>query len=181
MIKIKKNISDFGKQVKKKSGCDLGPCLHCTCCSGGCPFSEMMDFHPNRILRMVQFGLKKEVLESSAIWICVGCYTCEMQCPQNIEMSKIMDAIREIAIEENANIAEPGIYNFHNNVLTSIEKYGRTHKFEIMLKYKTFQKQWFSDLDLGIKMFLKGKLDLIPSRVTKIEEIKKIFDKNLQL
>ncbi len=132
---------------------------------------------PNNVLRLVQLGLKDEALDSSAIWICVGCNTCAIQCPQAIDISALMDTLREISIEEGKEITEPEIRGFHKEVLNSIERYGRTHKLEIMLRYKIKQRNWFGDMDVGLKMIAKRKLDLMPSKITSLENIKKLFRK----
>ena len=65
----------FTSDVIQRSDVNLGLCWHCNCCAGGCPFAEAMDYHPNSVIRLVQLGFKKKALESSAIWICVGCNT----------------------------------------------------------------------------------------------------------
>ena len=73
-------------------------------------------------------------------------------------------------------VAEPDILNFHQEVLNSIERYGRTHKFEIMLRYKLRRRDWFSDMAVGLKMFAKRKLELLPSRSRDMQTIKGLFD-----
>lgn len=165
----------FTEQVSKRSGIKFNKCYHCRCCAGGCPFYEAMDYPPHGIIRLIQLGMKKQALESSTIWICVGCNTCSVQCPMAIDIPAVMDTVSHIAIEENAVIAEPDIYNFHKEVLHSIERYGRTHKLEIMLRYKIQKREWFKDLDVGLKMFSKRKLDLMPSKVKDIKKIKSLF------
>ena len=174
---IKSDDSDFqfASEVKKRSGTDFNMCYHCWCCTGGCPFSHAMDYTPNGIIRLVQFGLKRKALESSTIWLCVGCNTCSTVCPMRIDMSAIMDTMRQMALEEGISVAEPDILNFHKEVLHSIEHYGRTHKLEIMLRYKIRKRDWFSDMDVGLKMLAKRKLDLMPSKVNDIGEIRKFF------
>jgi len=107
---------------------------------------------------MVQLGFKEEVLRSSTIWICVGCNTCSKECPQSIDMPAVMDALREIAIDEGVQVGEPDILNFHREVLNSISRHGRTHKLEIMLRYKLQKRDWFSDMNVGLKMMAKRKL-----------------------
>ena len=87
------------------------------------------------------------------------------------------DALREIAIEQGAAIAEPDILNFHKEVLHSIERYGRTHKLEIMLRYKMRRRDWFSDMAIGLKMFAKRKLELLPSRSRDMQTIKGLFER----
>ena len=162
-------------QLKDQSGVNFSACLHCTCCASGCPFRSAMDYAPNEIIRLAQLGFRKEVLESSTIWICVGCNTCSTQCPQGIEMPKVMDGLRQIAIQEGVTIAKPDILNFHQDVIHTISQYGRTHKLGVMIRYKTRKWDWFSDLIVGFKMFIKGKLDVIPSKVKQIEQVQKIF------
>jgi len=175
LIDISNRDSNFGAEVERRSGVNINQCWHCQSCAGGCPFVSAMDYPPNRVIRLVQLGLKKEALESSGIWICVGCNTCSIQCPNAIDIPAVNDALREIAIEEGVTIAEPGILNFHQEVLNSIERYGRTHKFEIMLRYKMRRRDWFSDVAVGLKMFAKRKLELLPSRSRDMKTIRGLF------
>ncbi len=174
-VEINHTAQAFVDQVEKISHANLSRCWHCLACSGGCPFCEDMDYLPNTIIRMVQFGLKKQALESTAIWLCVGCNTCSMECPNSVDMAAVMDGLRQIAIAEKANIAEPSILSFHNAVIDSIARYGRTHKLEIMMRYKFSSRELFSDIDLGLKMLSKRKLDLLPSKVQDRDSIQKIF------
>jgi len=169
----------FTKEVEKRSGVNLSSCWHCRCCSGGCPFFHAMDMAPNAVIRLVQLGLKDEALRSSAIWICVGCHTCSSECPQAIDMSAIMDTLRQMAIEEGVPVAEPDILNFHNEVLKSIDRYGRTHKLEIMLRYKARKLDLFSDVNVGLRMLAKRKLDLKPSKVNDIEKVHQLFSSDI--
>ncbi|MCP4112118.1 MAG: heterodisulfide reductase [Desulfobacteraceae bacterium] len=166
---------NFAHEVKNRSGIDFNLCYHCQSCAGGCPFVKAMDFHPYAVIRLVQLGMQKEALECSAIWICVGCHTCAVQCPMSIDMSAVMDALRQMALEQGAVVAEDDVLEFHREVLNSIERYGRTHKLEIMMRYKIRKREWFSDMNVGIKMLAKRKLDLTPSRVRNIDEIRKLF------
>jgi heterodisulfide reductase subunit C len=134
-----------------------------------------MDYQPHVVFRLVQLGLRKEALESSTIWICVSCNTCSIQCPAAIDIPAIMDALRHMAVEEGVKIAQPEIVKFHEEVLGSIKKYGRTHKLEIMMRYKVRMRQWFQDMDLGLKMLSRRKLDLKPSKINRPEEVSRLF------
>lgn len=162
-------------EIGRRSGVNTGMCWHCKCCSGGCPFSDAMDYHPNQVIRMVQLGMKKEVLSCSAIWLCVGCHTCSMECPTAIDMASVMDALRQMAIDEGYAVAEPDILNFHKEVIHSIYRYGRTHKLEIMLRYKLTTRRWLSDMDVGLRMLSRRKLDLRPSKVHHIAAVRRMF------
>ena len=174
---IRRRNRNFVEQVKRRSGVDINLCWHCQACAGGCPFVSAMDYPPNRVIRLVQLGLEKEALESSGIWICVGCNTCSVQCPHAIDIPAVNDCLRQMAIAAGVAIAEPNILQFHQEVLKSIERYGRTHKFEIMLRYKLRRRDWFTDAAVGLKMFAKRKLELRPSRSKDMQTIKGLFVK----
>jgi heterodisulfide reductase subunit C len=137
-----------------------------------------MTYRPNGIIRLLQLGFVREALESSDIWFCIGCNTCSAVCPQAIDIASMMDVLREMAIQSDLNVAEPDILNFHREVFNSIEKYGRTHKLEIMMRYKIRIRDIFSDVDLGLKMLAKRKLDLRPSKVNDRREMNAIFANN---
>jgi heterodisulfide reductase subunit C len=146
-------------------------------CSSGCQFQHIMDVKPHAIIRMAQMGFKEDALAASGPWLCVGCNTCSTNCPNAIDIPAVMDAIRQIAIREKRRIPEPNILNFHSAVLNSIKRYGRTHKLEIMMRYKLVQRDLFSDMDIGLRMLAKRKLDLRASKVNGLSEVKKLFNK----
>lgn len=175
-IVITPDLAAFSDEVRSYGGENLNRCLHCRTCAGGCPFSEDMDFPPHGVFRLVQLNMRQTALECRTIWICVGCHTCSVQCPEAIDIAASMDALRQIALAKNMKIAEPRVLDFHREVLNSIRQYGRTHKLEIMLRYKARTGEWFSDMDIGLKMLAKRKLDILPSKVNAIGEIRRMFE-----
>jgi heterodisulfide reductase subunit C len=175
LIDLKSCDRSLRDEVNERSGENVGLCWHCRTCAGGCPYVKAMDYHPHAVFRLVQLGLRREALESSTIWICVSCNTCSIQCPVAIDIPAIMDALRHMAVEEGVKIAQPEILKFHEEVLDSIKRYGRTHKLEIMMRYKVRMRQWFQDMDLGLKMLSRRKLDLTPSRIHRPEEVSRLF------
>jgi len=167
---------DLIQTILAQSGTDFRRCFHCQSCGGGCPVSDAMTYRPNGIIRLIQLGLVRDALHSSDIWLCIGCNTCSMACPQAIDIAALMDVMRHMALEEGVTIAEPDILAFHKEVVNSIHKYGRTHKLEIMLRYKLRQLDMFSDFDVGLKMLAKRKLDLRPSKIADRKVMNRIFE-----
>jgi heterodisulfide reductase subunit C len=167
---------DLIQTILAQSGTDFRRCFHCQSCGGGCPVSHAMTYRPNGIIRLIQLGLVRDALHSSDIWLCIGCNTCSMACPQAIDIAALMDVMRHMALEEGVSIAEPDILAFHKEVVNSIHKYGRTHKLEIMLRYKLRQLDMFSDFDVGLKMLAKRKLDLRPSKIADRKVMNRIFE-----
>ena len=167
---------EFAAEVNRQSETDLNLCYQCRTCSNGCPFVAAMDYPPNVVLRMIQYGMRQQVLECSTIWVCVNCHTCSSQCPNNIDIAAIMNTLTKMALEEGVPVPTQAILDFHLQVLHSIEVYGRAHKLRIMLRHKLATGEWFRDLDVGLKMISKRKLDLFPSRVKNFKEIRRLFE-----
>ncbi len=175
MIILQECHPDFAGEIQKNTGVDFNLCLHCKTCANGCPFVEGMDYAPNKIIRLIQLGMADEALKSSTIWVCVGCNTCSSGCPMAIDIPALMDGLRHRALETGVEIAEPDILNFHREVLNTVRKYGRTHKLEIMMRYKLKKMDLLSDMGVGLKMLKKRKLDLTPSKIQDKKAIDKIF------
>ncbi len=88
-----------------------------------------------------------------------------------------MDALRETAVSRRIAAGERAIQTFHETFLKSVERGGRIHEVSMLAEYKLRSRNLFSDMFLGAKMFLKGKLALIPRLIKGRGEIKRIFSK----
>jgi len=166
--------AQFGAQVKKESGTEIDRCYQCLTCSLGCPSAFAMDYLPHQIVRMVQLGLRKQVLTSATIWVCADCQTCATRCPNEVDLVKIMDVLREISLREGL-AKERNVADFHRLFLANIRQWGRQHELSLILKLKLRTKDLFSDLLPGIKMLMKGKLKLLPERFKEIEKVRDLF------
>jgi len=165
----------FAELVQQKSDKELRQCYHCLKCSAGCPISFAMDWMPNQIIRMVQLGLEERVLSSSTIWLCASCETCATRCPNEVDLPTIMDALKEMAIRNGIRSQQAVIQTFHRVFLNCIREYGRTHEVSLLALLKLLTLNPFEDMGLGMKMFRKGKLSLLPSRIENIHELDAIF------
>ncbi|HUV04982.1 MAG TPA: 4Fe-4S dicluster domain-containing protein [Armatimonadota bacterium] len=171
-------ISDdrtFSDEIGRLSGQNITACYQCGECTGGCPVAYAADLMPNQVMRLIQLGQDESVLKSSMIWLCVGCETCTTRCPRGIELAAVMDALRETSVRLGIAAGEPAIRKFHETFLNSVERGGRVHEVSMLAEYKLRSLNLFSDLFLGAKMFLKGKLALIPKFIKNRREIKRIF------
>jgi heterodisulfide reductase subunit C2 len=89
----------FVRQVEEISGQDLLACNQCGKCSAGCPIVAEMDILPSQAIRMSQLGME-DVLESNTIWICASCLTCAARCPKGVDVPRLMEALRQIALRK---------------------------------------------------------------------------------
>jgi len=90
----------FVAKVEELSGQNLLVCYQCGKCSAGCPAVHEMDILPNQIIRLTQLGLKEDLLESRAIWVCASCMTCNVRCPKGINIAEVIEALRQILLRQ---------------------------------------------------------------------------------
>ncbi|MGA9350277.1 MAG: 4Fe-4S dicluster domain-containing protein [Anaerolineae bacterium] len=95
--------SDLVRRIEEISGQDLLACYQCGECSAGCPVAFAMDLLPSQVIRLVQLGQVEEALDSETIWFCAACQTCYSRCPKGVDLSRIMEALREIALQERGD------------------------------------------------------------------------------
>ena len=66
-----------------------------------CPVTEVnMEYNPRKIIRQIHLGMKEEVLSSPLIWLCMMCYRCYSRCPQQVNFTDIMGALRYLAVKQ---------------------------------------------------------------------------------
>ncbi len=97
-LKLKKG--ELVKEVEDLCGENFFGCYQCGTCSAGCPFIEEMDLSPDEVIRYIILD-RKEVLNSKTIWLCSACFTCAERCPRDINITKIMEALRQIILRKN--------------------------------------------------------------------------------
>lgn len=105
-VNCKKTL-DFSfkyKIVQDESGKELYECFSCGTCTAGCPERELNDvYSPRKVIKNVLLGNKKEVFDNKFVEICSTHHRCITQCPQGVEIPKLMSAIRAIA-EKNGYV-----------------------------------------------------------------------------
>ncbi len=171
------NDATFALKVRKMGQVNISPCYQCLTCTLGCPVAFAMDYRPNQLIRMVQLGLKETVLSSSAIWLCANCETCAARCPNEVDISKLMDTLRKMSLDEGL-ASQKSIISFNQSFLESVRRWGKQFELPMLLRFKLMTGDLFSDMDLGIKMILNGKLKLTPPHFKSSTAIKAIFKKS---
>jgi heterodisulfide reductase subunit C2 len=139
-------------------------CYQCAKCSTGCPVSDEMDMLPHQIIHLMSLGMEDRALRAKTIWMCAGCYTCAVRCPNDIDITSVMDDLRERAIAEGLPCPLPETLAFHKTFLRDVARRGRVHELRMMGEYNLRTKRPFHNADLGPKMFFKGRLHLLPPR-----------------
>ena len=85
-------------------GESLGWCYGCAKCTAVCPIDIVGDYSPRKIHRKTQLGI--DLFKSDDLWLCTTCMNCLRVCPKEVNMIKIMPAVREQAVLEGDVPAE---------------------------------------------------------------------------
>lgn len=167
----------FIEEIGIESGQPVQKCYQCGKCTAGCPVAFAMDYTPNQVIRMVQLGMKEELLKSQTIWICASCSTCSTRCPCNVEIAHVMETLRIMAGRSGTVPAGKAKYVevMYNALLNTVEKYGRTYEVGLVMENNLKSGKLFNGADMGMVMFQKGKVKLMPSKVVGAAEVARIF------
>jgi Fe-S oxidoreductase len=79
-----------------EGGESLGWCYGCAKCTAVCPIDIVGDYSPRKIHRKTQMGI--DLMTSPDLWMCTTCANCLRVCPKEVNMIKIMPAVREQAV-----------------------------------------------------------------------------------
>jgi Fe-S oxidoreductase len=79
-------------------GESMGWCYQCAQCIPVCPVNNVGDYGPRKIFRDLQLGI--DLFDSDSLWQCTTCMNCLRVCPKEVDMIKIMPAVREEAVME---------------------------------------------------------------------------------
>ena len=154
----------LARRVNRGSGENAYKCYQCKKCSTGCPVAGFGDLHPAQIMRAVQIGAGEAAVDSRFIWLCTGCETCTTRCPQSIDIAAIMDELRMIAREEGRVRSDAPFANILKLNYDSFRRWGRLYEVELLALDKVTRPSSFTDdVAMGIRMFLKGKINPLPT------------------
>ena len=184
-VQINTSGSKLAEAVMAESGQNVNVCFQCGKCAAGCPISYTMDYKPAQLIHAIRLGMDDLVFNSTTMWLCASCETCTTRCPQELDVAKVMDAVKITAVRQGVKPTISQVSAFYRAALANIKKCGRMYEMGMIvgLKMRTFE--FFKDSKLGMKMFMKGKLKLVPSftgatRTWKIfNRVKKIEKRNL--
>jgi heterodisulfide reductase subunit C len=108
-IDLRKLDPDFKHRVARELGGEhIKHCFACGVCSARCPVEKIEPaYNPRRIIRMILLGMEEALLKEEFLWHCSTCYTCQESCPQGVNFTEVIFALRNMAVRKG--LAPPGL------------------------------------------------------------------------
>ncbi|MFU8855881.1 MAG: heterodisulfide reductase-related iron-sulfur binding cluster [Deferrisomatales bacterium] len=154
---------DLAREIEARTGQNAFLCYQCVRCTSGCPMTEFYDYTPNQVMRLVQIGDEEAALGARTPWLCASCQTCSTRCPQGLDIARIMETLTQVSHERGIEPAVPDVALFHKIFLKDAKIFGRVYELGLMGAMNLLSGHWFQDMDLGVAMFKKSKISLLPS------------------
>jgi ferredoxin len=96
------SVRTFADEVKAIPGGEhLELCYSCGTCVSKCMIQQKVepDYNPRRLLRMVMMDLREDAFTSPTTWMCSECDLCYPACPQEIHISQVIAAVKQLAVD----------------------------------------------------------------------------------
>ncbi len=100
--KIAKMDPKFKYELAKVHGAEkIMRCFQCGTCTADCPVGlRVKEFRPRQIARLAVLGLKEKLFSGDTLWLCADCFTCYERCPQDVEPTNVIAALKGLAVKE---------------------------------------------------------------------------------
>ncbi len=161
-FRLDSDAAGFAELVRQVSGTDVCVCFQCGTCASGCPVAYAGDYTPTQVVHAVQLGMRDEVLHSRMIWLCTSCQICTTRCPQDVDVAGVMEGLRIIARRQHVPPGEPSVLAFHSKSLANVRRFGRIYELGLVASLKMSTHHFTEDLGLGVRMFTKRKIGVVP-------------------
>jgi heterodisulfide reductase subunit C len=157
-------------------------CLQCGSCGGSCPSGGDMEYTPRAIFALINADEREKVLSANTMWACVSCYFCTSRCPQNIPITDVMYTLKRISIRErlHKNTDAPALAKTFTDY---VDRYGRSYEAGLATGYHLLHRptRVLQMMPMGLKMFTRGRMAILPTRIRQLEQLQAIIKKAKEL
>jgi heterodisulfide reductase subunit C len=172
---------EWSARIRQLPGCErVSSCIQCGTCSGTCPLSIYMDHTPRRIVSLVREGFKEDALGSRTIWLCASCYSCTVECPQQIRITDVMYSLKREAIREKKYPARFPIPVLARMFYAFVRRRGRNSEIRVVLAMALRSRPLilFTMMRSGWNLFKTGRISLRSERIKGARQLEKALSAN---
>jgi len=178
-IVVSKESWKLSQDLQVLTGENVMFCYQCKRCTLGCPSAYAMRMRPHEMMRALQLGLREEIYWSGTLWICISCETCNTRCPQKINILKVINGLRELALARKVDYYNPypAIPGVHRFFMSLVARFGRMYELGLALLINLKMLTPFKDIDLATPLLWKGKLKPFPRSSRGAKELRQVMSR----
>jgi heterodisulfide reductase subunit C len=161
-------------------GNDFSLCYQCGLCTGSCRSAYAMKYTPRQVMNLLQLGRVDEAVAGGSGLLCTACFSCTFRCPRGVAVTDLMGAIQRLSLAEKH--ADPHIQRFYRAFMRTVERHGRFHEVEFLVRYYALNPLRLRDeLRVGLTLLTKGKVVLKAPKVKSQKGIAAMFRKAAEI
>ena len=126
-----------------------------------------MTVPPHRAMHLIALGLEPRLRSENTVWMCAACHTCATRCPNDIDIPGVFDELRARWASGSWECPAPEVLRFHKSFIRDLKRRGRVHELRVMGEYNLAIGDPLHNAPLALRMFMKGRLRLLPPRHVK--------------
>ena len=178
-VVLSKESLKLNPDLQALTGDNVMLCYQCKKCTLGCPSAYTMRMKPHEMMRAIQLGLTEEIYWSGIIWICLSCETCNTRCPQDINILRVIDGLREMAMAKKVDYYNPypTLPALHRIFMALVKRFGKVYELGLALLINLRMLTPFKDIDMASPMLMKGKLKPFPHFSRGAKELRQVMAK----
>ena len=167
---------EISNMLHSAHGNPIQTCIQCGSCSGSCPVAKFMDHTPRRLIEMIRANLKDEVLASNTYWFCASCYSCTARCPRDIDITKLMYALKRYSMWKHRYQEDLVGPVFSETFVKMILRTGRSFEPVIAPSYMLNMnlRELLQEAQTATGLMLKGRMPVLPPRIKRLEAFRKV-------
>jgi len=125
---------------------------------------------------MIRAGKRAEVLRSNTPWMCLSCYHCVVRCPQEIEITDVMYAIKTIAEKEHTYPSNVGP-DFTGVFIGQARRFGRSWEIGLTARHylRHFPLRLPGMAPMAFGLFRHGRIGILPHRIEQRKQLQAIL------
>jgi heterodisulfide reductase subunit C len=158
-------------------------CIQCGTCAATCPVAGFMDHTPRKLIGLIRSDFKDEVLNSNTYWYCASCYHCTARCPKGIDIAELMYALKRYSMWKSSS--KEGLIGptFSETFVKMILRSGRSYEPVLAPSYMlSFNlREFLQEAQTATALMLKGRLPVLPPRIKRLENFKKMVHRVLPI
>lgn len=169
--------TDFLRALQAMTDEDVMLCDLCQACTQACPAAYAMAMKPHEMMRAIQLGEVEQIAWSGAPWLCLSCEACNVRCPRNINILRLLNALKEMSRRHDFFNPEAATASMNQIFLYLVERWGRVHLLPLLVLTHLKMLTPFKDIEFMSPLLRKRKIRVIPRKRGGAQELRRILSR----